>query len=86
MDEEIEEDLHGYINYRITANPTIRDNVTAHLVMINKSDGSIMKNLKNHLTRLSGGCFLYLKLTLDLIQHGHLVIKSTGFKVIFETA
>lgn len=81
MSEEIEQDLHGYINYRISKNSAIRNNVTASLVASNKSEGNVLKSLKNHLMHLSGGCFLYLKLTLDLIQHGHLVIKSIGFKV-----
>lgn len=83
MSDEIEEDLHGYINYRISSHPSIRNNVTASLVT-NKSEGSMLKHLKNHLTHLSAGSFLYLKLTLDLIQHGHLVIKSPGLKVCDE--
>ncbi|ODN01484.1 Protein TANC2, partial [Orchesella cincta] len=82
MSEDIEEDLHSYINYRISANICIKENVTASLVSSNKSELNILKSLKNHLAHLSGGCFLYLKLTLDLIQHGHLVIKSSGFKVL----
>ncbi|CAL8113048.1 unnamed protein product [Orchesella dallaii] len=82
MNEDIEEDLHSYINYRISANASIKENVTASLISSNKSELNILKSLKNHLAQLSGGCFLYLKLTLDLIQHGHLVIKSSGFKVL----
>ena len=37
---------------------------------------------EDHLERVSNGCFLYLKLTLDMIEKGHLVIKSNSFSVL----
>lgn len=38
--------------------------------------------LTEHLVRSAVGCFLYLKLTLDLLERGSLVIKSSSFNVI----
>ena len=35
-----------------------------------------------HLTQTSQGNFLFAKLVLDLIERGHLVIKSSSFKVL----
>ena len=31
--------------------------------------------LEKHLGRLSQGCFLYVKITMDLIERGHLVFQ-----------
>ena len=36
----------------------------------------------SYLTETSGGSFLFAKLVLDLIERGHLVIKSSSFKVL----
>ena len=36
----------------------------------------------SYLTETSGGSFLFAKLVLDLIERGHLVIKSASFKVL----
>uniref|UniRef100_A0A8C8GWI4 Tetratricopeptide repeat, ankyrin repeat and coiled-coil containing 2a n=1 Tax=Oncorhynchus tshawytscha TaxID=74940 RepID=A0A8C8GWI4_ONCTS len=38
--------------------------------------------LSTHLKALSRGSYLYLKLTLDLIEKGYLVLKSSSFKVV----
>lgn len=35
-----------------------------------------------HVASLSKGCFLYAKLTMDLIERGHLVVKSSSYKVL----
>ena len=39
-------------------------------------------NLQNYLTRASKGCFLYIKLVLDLIQQGHLKTKSGSLNLL----
>ena len=35
-----------------------------------------------HVQTLSRGCFLYCKLLLDLIERGHLVLKSSNYKIL----
>ena len=35
-----------------------------------------------HVQTLSRGCFLYCKLLLDLIEKGHLVLKSSNYKIL----
>uniref|UniRef100_G3NNS6 Tetratricopeptide repeat, ankyrin repeat and coiled-coil containing 2a n=1 Tax=Gasterosteus aculeatus aculeatus TaxID=481459 RepID=G3NNS6_GASAC len=45
-------------------------------------DNAAMAKLISHLKSLSRGSYLYLKLTLDLIEGGYLVLKSSSFKVV----
>lgn len=44
-------------------------------------DNAALAKLISHLKALSKGSYLYLKLTLDLIEGGYLVLKSSSFKV-----
>lgn len=44
-------------------------------------DNAAFAKLSTHLKALSRGSYLYLKLTLDLIEKGYLVLKSSSFKV-----
>ena len=44
-------------------------------------DNAAFTKLSAHLKALSRGSYLYLKLTLDLIEKGYLVLKSSSFKV-----
>ena len=46
-----------------------------------KSDINMSNKLVKHLVSVAQGCFLYVKLILDLIEKGNLVIKSASFKV-----
>lgn len=47
-----------------------------------KADSASVSRLSSHLISLSQGSYLYLKLTLDLFERGHLVIKSASYKVV----
>ena len=58
--------------------PPVRDNV----LLNGKLEHSAQSKFRNHLQSLSRGCFLYLKLTLDLIEKGRIVLKSTSYKVL----
>lgn len=80
MDENVIHDLQEYIDYRFERISKLKNTVTANSGR--RLDTNILPNLKYHLRELSGGCFLFLKLTLDLIEHGHIVIKSSSFKVV----
>ncbi|KAG7278708.1 LOW QUALITY PROTEIN: hypothetical protein CRUP_023357 [Coryphaenoides rupestris] len=64
---EINADLNAYIQYRVHGNRDIMNNIS--LLSNGRADPLV-------------GSYLYLKLTLDLFQRGHLVIKSSGYKVV----
>ncbi|KAL1426586.1 hypothetical protein MTO96_018174 [Rhipicephalus appendiculatus] len=72
-------DIVGYVLFRIESSPSARANIT---VNNGKQDGSTHARFANHLANLSRGCFLYAKLTMDLIERGHLVVKSSSYKVL----
>ncbi|XP_022255135.1 protein TANC2-like [Limulus polyphemus] len=77
--ESLNQDLIDYITFRISSNSSIRSNIA---LANSKSEGSSYMRFANHLASLSKGCMLYLKLTLDLIEKGHLVMKSSSYKVL----
>jgi len=58
--------------------------VLVNLLFISgNSDPAVaQKQLIQHLIKLARGNFLYLRLCLDLIDQGAIVLKSSGFKVI----
>uniref|UniRef100_A0A8D2JBZ0 Tetratricopeptide repeat, ankyrin repeat and coiled-coil containing 1 n=1 Tax=Varanus komodoensis TaxID=61221 RepID=A0A8D2JBZ0_VARKO len=76
--KEIQADLNAYIQYRIGASQEIINNISLN----GKADAAIIGKVSNHLIMRSMGSYLYLKLTLDLFQKGHLVIKSASYKVV----
>lgn len=71
-------DLSEYISHRTAQSAVIKANVTAGAS--GKECGG-QSRFGNHLISLSGGSFLFAKLTLDLIESGHLVAKSASYKV-----
>ncbi|XP_033624485.1 protein TANC1-like isoform X2 [Asterias rubens] len=76
--EHVQKDAEQYINFRLQQSASVRDNV----LLNGKLEHSAQSKFRNHLQSLSRGCFLYLKLTLDLIEKGHIVLKSTSYKVL----
>ncbi|KFP31684.1 Protein TANC1 [Colius striatus] len=76
--KEIHDDLNAYVQYRINNSQEIKNNISLN----GKADAAIIGKVSNHLIMRSLGSYLYLKLTLDLFQKGHLVIKSASYKVV----
>uniref|UniRef100_A0A7M4ERW0 Protein TANC1 n=1 Tax=Crocodylus porosus TaxID=8502 RepID=A0A7M4ERW0_CROPO len=76
--KEIHGDLNAYIQYRISSSQEIINNISLN----GKADAATIGKVGNHLIMRSLGSYLYLKLTLDLFQKGHLVIKSASYKVV----
>ncbi|NXA72711.1 TANC1 protein, partial [Thryothorus ludovicianus] len=74
----IHDDLNAYIQYRINNSQEIINNMSLN----GKADAATIGKVSNHLIMKSLGSYLYLKLTLDLFQKGHLVIKSASYKVV----
>lgn len=79
MNEYTQRDLNGYILSRLRFSRDIQKNIT---VPNTKGEGSSFTNFATHLAQLSKGCFLFVKMVLDLIEKGHLVIKSSSYKVV----
>lgn len=78
----ITKDLTDYINYRLSQSPAIQTNVTASVNgKAESSNSATQTRFISHLLNLAKGCFLFVKLTLDLIESGHLVAKSASYKV-----
>ncbi|XP_041857256.1 protein TANC1 [Melanotaenia boesemani] len=75
---EITSDLNAYIQYRINGSKDIMNNISLN----GKADPVTVSKLSSHLISRSQGSYLYLKLTLDLFERGHLVIKSASYKVV----
>ncbi|XP_067110924.1 LOW QUALITY PROTEIN: protein TANC1 [Osmerus mordax] len=76
--KDIASDLNAYIQYRINSSRDIMNNISLN----GKADPAVVAKVSSHLMALSQGSYLYLKLTLDLFERGHLVIKSASYKVV----
>ncbi|XP_065220330.1 protein TANC2 isoform X3 [Planococcus citri] len=72
--ENVQKDLLNYINFRVTNSPSIQSNLV--------TGAAGQYRFCQHLLGLCRGSFLFAKLTLDLFERGHLVAKSTSFKVL----
>jgi len=66
--------MMDYIGFRVTNSASIQNNLIAG------TTGQF--KFCQHLQTSSCGSFLFAKLTLDLIERGHLVAKSQSFKVL----
>lgn len=71
-------DMQEYIHHRLQSSTALRSNVALH----GRFDSAAQQKFCSHVQSLSKGCFLYTKLVLDLIEHGHLVLKSSNYKIL----
>ncbi|XP_070535963.1 protein TANC2-like [Ptychodera flava] len=74
----IAEDVQKYILHRLSHSTGIRNSVSIN----GKLDYAMQTKFVSHVETLSNGCFLYVKLILDLIEEGHVVLKSSNYKVL----
>jgi hypothetical protein len=77
---EIGGDLSDYIQHRVIVSPEIATNVTTPNGTV--PDPLLLSKFNTHLASRSQGSFLYLKLTLDLFQRAHLVLKGGNYMVV----
>ncbi|XP_053540094.1 protein TANC1 isoform X2 [Ictalurus punctatus] len=77
-DKSISSDLHAYVQHRVEHSASILTNITSN----GKAEPAASSKLGSHLVGRSQGSYLYLKLILDLLEKGHLVIKSSNYKVL----
>lgn len=66
--------------------PQVANNDQQHqLPATNRLDSGFKIKFTNYLSALSHASFLFVKMTLDLIEKGSLIIKSSNFKVLPQT-
>ncbi|XP_011302998.1 protein TANC2 isoform X2 [Fopius arisanus] len=75
-------DLSEYISHRLAQSAVIQANITSSVNGKESSCGANHNRFATHLLSLAGGSFLFVKLTLDLIESGHIVAKSATYKVL----
>jgi len=75
-DERIKRDLSDYIFARTSVTPLA---TKLHTSGRNKN---ILTKLDGFLVTKSNGCFLYIKLILDLVEKGKLTLKTGNFKIV----
>lgn len=73
--ESLQKDIFDYITFRMNHSVSIQKNTSA-----GKESGHT--KFAQHLLGLCRGSFLFAKLSLDLIERGYLVIKSSSYKVL----
>nr|NVI77247.1 rolling pebbles [Cucujiformia] len=80
--ENIQKDIVHYINFRLQNSPSIQSNITLSTSGKLESGSISQHKFSQHLLNLTQGSFLFAKLTLDLLERGQLVAKSSGYKVL----
>ena len=80
VDERLNKDMSDYIMSRISRSPAIQGNITPAANA--KMEGTPSARFCAFIVSAAKGCFLYAKMTLDLVERGHLVIKSSSFNVL----
>nr|CAB3266806.1 protein TANC2 [Phallusia mammillata] len=74
----VSRDAQLYISHRVAGASCL-----SNLTLSGKTDPAVVqKQLAQHLIRMAKGNFLYLRMTLDLMEQGDIVPKSAGFKTV----
>ena len=79
IEESVKKDMTDYIFAR-TATPSLYCKLQTS-GSLGRQNKNILAKLNNFLVTKSHGCFLYVKLILDMIDKGNLTVKSSSFKV-----
>ena len=84
MDEDENQDISEYIYKRICSSETLLSNIinSCKRPKEENKDSNPAQRFQNYLVGVSNGCFLYVKLILDLIEKGHIILKSASYGVI----
>ena len=76
VDERLNKDMADYLNLRISRSPAILANITP-ISKVDPSSATPQQRFVHFMLTESQGCFLYVKMVLDLIERGFLVVKSS---------
>ena len=77
--DSISRDLGEYVKVRVDNSERLCGNISG---VQGHSGHSHLLKFSTHLMTLSQGSFLFVKLVLDLIESGHLVVKSSNYKLL----
>lgn len=77
--ENLQKDILDYINFRLNNSPSIQNNIAITGKDSSHRDSQV--KFPQFLLNSCKGSFLFTKLTLDLLERGYLVAKSSGYKV-----
>ncbi|XP_059471680.1 protein TANC2 isoform X2 [Neocloeon triangulifer] len=92
--ESLQRDMLEYIKFRIKSSPKIQSSISSpSSSLTNSMNGSFTGSINTHfdhvhskfaqhLNNLAQGSFLFTKMTLDLMDAGHLVSKAAGYRVL----
>jgi hypothetical protein len=92
--ENLQRDVLEYIQFRVKNSPSIQNNISSPSGSLANSlsgslTGSLTQSLDHgqsrfalYLSNIAQGSFLFAKLTLDLVETGHLVAKAAGYRVL----
>lgn len=79
----LNKDLNDYILFRINKSIEIQKNILFFNNLQSQNfDSNFQLKFVQHLSHLSDFNYLFVKLTLDLIEKGNLIVKSSNFKVL----
>ncbi|KRZ78111.1 Protein TANC2 [Trichinella papuae] len=85
-DDRLHHDSLQYVKRRLDSCLAIQNNVSCKAASLDwswsSSGGSILDRFAEHLVTVAKGCFLYLKLVLDLIQQNYIVVKGTNYRLL----
>lgn len=70
-------DLQEYVNHRVQSSVHIKRNMAVKTL-----DAATLNKFASHLQTLSCGSFLFCKQSLDLVELGHVVLKSSNYKIL----
>ena len=78
--DDCDRDIRDYISSRCLRSPEIVTNIRVR----DREDDSrgVLERFSHHVVRKAAGCFLYVKLLLDFMEKGQIVIKSDSFKLL----
>ena len=78
--DDCDTDIRDYISSRCLRSPEIVTNIRVR----DRGDDSrgVLERFSQHVVRKAAGCFLYVKLLLDFMERGQIVIKSDSFKLL----
>ena len=87
MDSDTDErpglDISEFVFKRISRSEVLLANITPPSGRpVGEGPQARLKSFQKYLADTAKGCFLFVKLTLDLIERGHLVLKSSSFNVL----
>lgn len=77
VNDLIVRDLQEYVNHRVDTSMQIKRNMA-----LKNLDAAAQGKFAVHVQGLSNGSFLFCKLTLDLIEQGQVVPKSSNYKIL----